>query len=88
MNVMATEGQVRWVPPRTPRGLVQTESILIPEEKQKGSEVGEDRRVNAERRQGEPHKAELISDKRSHERREAERRTMPRASFEARNLSS
>jgi len=50
--------------------------------------VGEDRRADIERRQGEPDKLELISDKRHGERREGERRTMPRASFEARNLNS
>ena len=50
--------------------------------------MGEDRRANEERRQGEPDHLELISDKRRGERREGERRTMPRASFESRNLSS
>ena len=50
--------------------------------------MGEDRRTNAERRQGEPHQFELISDERYGQRREGERRTMPRASFEATNLRS
>ncbi len=50
--------------------------------------MGEDRREDKERRQGEPDELELISDKRHGQRREGERRTMPRASFESRNLSS
>jgi len=45
-------------------------------QEQKGSEVGEDRRANEERRQGEPDHLELFYDKRRGERREGERRTM------------